>query len=196
MRTLPATLLLSLSLLAGCAAETDGEDVASSEEALVSYQVIETSASTSGGGVHATYLKTLCVTSSAPLAPNAVLRAIYRNNATGGRGLCPSCSSTTPESAQNVAGVIDAEGVVPGGLWAPGPMKGHARAWMTGPEEGVLEMENLTDGLYGTIRVRAVSSTVVEVEEAGYTSGPFAGSFAGGHNRFFDLRSAIARELR
>jgi hypothetical protein len=190
-----AALSLFLFLTAGCAAETNGEDVGTSADALVSYQVVELGASTSGRGVYATYTKTLRVTSSAPLAPNTVLRAIYRNNATGAHGLCPSCSSTTPEYLQNNAGVIDAEGVVPGGLWAPGPMKGHARAWMTGPDEGVLQMENLTDGLYGTIRVKAISTTVVEVEEAGYTEGPFAGSFAGGHNRFFDLRSAIEREL-
>jgi hypothetical protein len=196
----PSTALSLVSFLlllstAGCAAQTDGEDTGSSAEALVTYQVTELDASTTGGGVYATYEKRLHVTSSAPLDPNTVLRSVYRNNATGAHGLCPSCTSTTPESAQNHAGRIDAEGVVPGGLWAPGFMKGHAQAWATAPDEGVLQMENLTDGLYGTIHVSAVSSNVVLVEESGYTTGPFAGSFAQGHNRFFDLRSAIEREL-
>jgi hypothetical protein len=189
-----AGLLVSLTL-ASCAAPTDGEETASSEQALVTFQVVETGAWTAGGGLHATYGKTILVTSSAPLAPETVMRAIYKNNATGPLGLCPSCTSTTPEWQQNNGGVIDATGVVPGGLWAPGPFKGHARAWLDTPTQGVLQMENLTDGLYGTITAHAISPTEVEVDESGYSSGPFAGTFAGGHNQYFDLRSAIERQL-
>jgi hypothetical protein len=183
----------SLVLLSGCGATS--ERSRASEAALATYQVVETGAWTSGGGLSASYGKTILVTSSAPLSPDDVLQAIYRNNATGSEGLCTSCTSTTPEWDQNHDGVIDAEGVVPGGLFAPGPFKGHAQAWMTDATSGVLQMENLTDGLYGTIVTRAISATEVEVEEAGVTKGPFAGSFASGHNRYFDLRAAVERQL-
>jgi hypothetical protein len=193
--SLGPVLLLSVFGL-GCVSATE-EETEQSEAALVTYRVKETEASDSGWGLHATYFKQVRVEASGgPVKPSKVIAAIYRNVATGPRGLCPTCTSATPESEQNNAEHIEAEGVVPGGLWAPDFLKGRVASWRTGASTGRITMENGTNSLEGKITAYAVSPNEVIVEEAGDANGPFAGTLAERHNVYFDLRSAIERELR
>ena len=191
---------LSCALLgigaAACGGSVSGSDGDGSQNAaaatVIQFDVEETQASASGS----TYTKSIVVTASAPIKPALVIAAIFRNNASGPHGLCPSCTADTPEAEQNDGhGRIHADNMMPHDFdFLPSFLAGDVSCTETADGGHVL-MNSLTNSLDATISVRALSPTQVRVDELGRTGGLFPETFGELHNKFFDLRSAIEREL-
>jgi hypothetical protein len=193
-------LLFSCGLLgifaSACGGSSSGSDAEDSQNAsaatVIHFDVQETEASASGS----TYTKSIIVTASAPIKPALVTAAIFRSTATGSHGLCPSCTADTPEAEQNDGhGRIHADNMMPHDFdLLPSFLAGDVSCTQTADGGHVL-MNSLTNSLDATISVRALSPKQVRVDELGRTGGVFPETFGELHNKFFDLRSAIEREL-
>jgi hypothetical protein len=186
-------------MTAGCAVSAEDDEEATGEDALskVVYEVSETDATTSTRLVYGTYKKTVLVKASRPTTAKKVFAALMLNNATGANGLCPSCKSATPEHLQNDRhGRIHADAMAPGGLPLPEFLTGDVEFVKASETDGEIHMGSVTNGLSGKIEATQISPTEIQVEETGTTVGVFPETFAGLHNKYFDLRSALERHLR